>query len=429
MEAIGSELNLFEPPVTQSAIEGENIQEFGPLATIIQGAPIDFQIEGGGENYIDLNNTKLEVRAKLTMPDGTNIAGGTRVGVVNLPLHSMFESVRIKIADKVVTETNNMYPYRALMETLLNYEKSVLDTRLKCEGYEEDLSTQMDDTDPAGGNTGLGRREAFWNASRVVRLIGRLHSDLFHQEKLIPAGIKLDIQLVPSRPTFFIKTAVPQGQNVQVLYKLHIVSARFLVQFKQVSKHMAVSHLETVGEVNYQIPHTKVLMKTQHIPQGVTNFSIDNIFKGKLPDRVALAMVSDAAMTGSYNSNPFNFEHFGVNYMSLLVNSQHVPRIPYEPDFQRNDYLREYLGVLEAMGYDIGPYTWSISPSAWATGYNFWVYKVTPGPIGAVRSKQLTGDIRLEMKFRQATNANITLIVLSEEPATLEIDKFNHVLI
>ena len=86
-------------------------------------------------------------------------------------------------------------------------------------------------------------------------------------------------------------------------------------------------------------------------------------------------------------------------------------------------------GVLEAMGYDIGPYTWSISPSAWANGYNLWVFKVTPGPIGAVRSTQLNGDIRLEMKFAQATAANITLIVLSEEPATLEIDKFNHVLI
>ena len=101
---------------------------------------------------------------------------------------------------------------------------------------------------------------------------------------------------------------------------------------------MAVSQLKTVDGVNYQIPQTKVIMKSQNIPQGVTNFSIDNLFKGKLPDRVALAMVSDAAMTGSYTANPFNFENFGVNYMSLLVNSQHVPRIPYEPDFPRNDY-------------------------------------------------------------------------------------------
>ena len=115
--------------------------------------------------------------------------------------------------------------------------------------------------------------------------------------------------------------------------------------------------------------------------------------------------------------------------MALIVNAQHVPRIPYEPNFGRHDYLREYLGVVEAMGYDIGPYPWSISPTAWASGYNIWVFKVTPGPIGAVRSNQLNGDIRLEMKFTQATATNITLIVLSEEPATLEIDKFKHVLV
>ena len=76
------------------------------------------------------------------------------------------------------------------------------------------------------------------------------------------------------------------------------------------------------------------------------------------------------------------------------------------------------------MGYDIGPNTWSISPTSWARGYNIWVFKVTPGQIDAVRSNQLNGDIRLEMKFTQATAANFTLIVLSEEPATFEMDKF-----
>ena len=72
------------------------------------------------------------------------------------------------------------------METLLNYEAEVRKTRLKCEGYEEDVS--LADTNPATAwaNTGLKVREAKFNASAVVRLIGRLHSDLWHQEKLIP---------------------------------------------------------------------------------------------------------------------------------------------------------------------------------------------------------------------------------------------------
>ena len=50
---------------------------------------------------------------------------------------------------------------------------------------------------------------------------------------------------------------------------------------------------------------------------------------------------------------------------------------------------------------------------------------MTPGPIGAVHSTQLNGDIRFEMKFRQEPAAVNTLLLLSEEPAALESDKFN----
>ena len=132
MEAVGSELNLFEPFMNQTPVVGEMVQEFAPVATIIQGAPIDFQIEGSGKNYIDLNDSNLEVRVKLTTPTGGDIATTTNVSTVNLPLHSLFQSVTMKIADKVVTESNNLYPFRALMETLLNYEAEVMKTRLKC---------------------------------------------------------------------------------------------------------------------------------------------------------------------------------------------------------------------------------------------------------------------------------------------------------
>ena len=48
MEIIGSELNLFEPATVQSAVVGESVVEFAPIATIQQGSAIDFQIEGGG---------------------------------------------------------------------------------------------------------------------------------------------------------------------------------------------------------------------------------------------------------------------------------------------------------------------------------------------------------------------------------------------
>ena len=140
-------------------------------------------------------------------------------------------------------------------------------------------------------------------------------------------------------------------------------------------------------------------------------------------------MVADKAVSGSCTTNPFKFQNFGINYHVLHVNSELVPRIALEPNFTTGEYMRENITVLEALGFDIGPNTWSIRPSEWANGYNIYAFKITPGSIGSVRLNQLTGDVGLEAKFSDPTCANITLIVLSEEPATLEIDSFGHLFI
>ena len=123
---------------------------------------------------------------------------------------------------------------------------------------------------------------------------------------------------------------------------------------------MADPDQKMLKELNYQIPHTKVLMKTHVIPSGVTRYTINNLFKGRLPDRIAVAMVADKAVSGSYTANPFNFQNFGLNYLVLHVNSELVPRIALEPNFTTGDYMREYITVLEALGFDIGPNTWAL---------------------------------------------------------------------
>ena len=133
MEAIGSEFDLFSKEVFQASVVAEPIQEFGPIATLQQGAPIEFQITGGDRNYVDPNNTKLEVRVKLTAADGTDIDTGVKVGVANDTMNALFSSVEMELAEKPVTDSNNLYPYRAFLETILNYPKDVLTTRMTCE--------------------------------------------------------------------------------------------------------------------------------------------------------------------------------------------------------------------------------------------------------------------------------------------------------
>jgi len=109
-ECLKSELDLFSVPPTQTSIENGNWIEYHPLTTVGDGSPIEFDINGTGEDYIDLANTMLVIRAKIINQDGTNIADDTPVGPTNVWLHSLFSQVDISLNGTQVTTSTNIGP-------------------------------------------------------------------------------------------------------------------------------------------------------------------------------------------------------------------------------------------------------------------------------------------------------------------------------
>jgi len=103
-----SELDLFSVPPTQTSVENDTWVEYHPLTTVGDGSPIEFDISGTGEDYIDLGNTMLYVQAKITKQDGTHLDANDPIGPVNLLLHSLFSQVD----GTQVTTLTNTYPYR-----------------------------------------------------------------------------------------------------------------------------------------------------------------------------------------------------------------------------------------------------------------------------------------------------------------------------
>ena len=120
-ECTKSELDLFSVPPTQSSMEQGSWVEYHPLTAVRDGSPIEFEISGSGEDYIDFANTMLYVKAKITANDGANLGADAAVGPGNLFLHSMFLQVDISLNGTLVTPSTNTYPYRAMFETLLSY--------------------------------------------------------------------------------------------------------------------------------------------------------------------------------------------------------------------------------------------------------------------------------------------------------------------
>ena len=73
-------LDLFSAPMTQMPIEDKTYTEVLPLSAITDGGPIDFFILGEGEKNLDLNNTLLHLRLKITNADQNKHCGRRKHG-------------------------------------------------------------------------------------------------------------------------------------------------------------------------------------------------------------------------------------------------------------------------------------------------------------------------------------------------------------
>ena len=156
-ECTKSELDLFSIPPTQTSMEQGSWIEYHPLTAVRDGGPIEFEISGSGEDYIDFANSVLYVKAKIIANNGGNLAADAEVGPANLFLHSLFSQVDISLNGTLITPSTNTYPYRAMLETLLSYgedsKKSQLTSALfyKDEASKRKKRGTIPTTCPRGG--------------------------------------------------------------------------------------------------------------------------------------------------------------------------------------------------------------------------------------------------------------------------------------
>ena len=220
---IRDEVDLFAPTLQQSIITDDFDQEYLPVNSIQPGAPIEFLIKIAHNFYLDLDESRFIVRAKITIANGTEMDNNVRAASVNLLLHSLFREISATLNDTPASGQIPLYPYRAYMETILNYSEETQTTRLLSEGRAKVTAEQMAVTDYAGANTGLRNRATRFAANAVIELVNRPHLDIFHQSLIIPPGISLRIKLLHSANQFVCICTPPACQNaVQVQFKVVI---------------------------------------------------------------------------------------------------------------------------------------------------------------------------------------------------------------
>ena len=233
-----SEFDLFSLPLTQTAVESSRWVFYKPVSSLSDESPIEFCLNSQSEDYLDLAHIMLKVSVQLTP---YNKESDSLVAPVNNFLHSIFNQVDVYFNQKLVSPPNNAYPYRAYIETLLNYGPAAKASHLTTNLWIADKAGEMDAVPGSGQNAALIKRQEYTKSSKTVDLIGHLHCDVFNQDKLPLYGVEVRLRLVCSKYAFCLMDA----SNIN--YSAHITEATLLVHRVKANPNVLVAHSKTLA--------------------------------------------------------------------------------------------------------------------------------------------------------------------------------------
>ncbi len=421
---VKSELDLFALPPTQTSIEHGSYVDYHPIATIAEDAPIEFFVPGTGEDYLDTANTYLHLSAKITNADGTNIAADAEVGPVNLWVHSVFSQVDVQLNDKLVTTSTNTYAYRAALETLLNYGKAAKESQLTAAMWYKDTAARMEDRRVAAGeNLGFVRRAARAAESRTVDMIGRIHADLFFQDRLVLSGVDMRVKLVRSKHRFALMAAD------DATFKIEIVKAVLRVRKVRISPAVYLAHAKALERGNAKYPIDRVECKAFSIPAGKMDDTQEKVFMGQIPNRIIVGCVDNDAFNGRFMKNPFNFKNQGLTQVSLELDGQEQTLKPIKCDFEHGLLAQAYMSLFTGTGKAFKNEDMDISIEEYPDGYTLFCFDLSPDLGEPADHFDLikSGCVRLTLNFALPLPRTINVIVYAEFQNVLEIDRNRNV--
>ncbi|GFY23402.1 uncharacterized protein F54H12.2 [Trichonephila clavipes] len=182
-------------------------------------------------------------------------------------------------------------------------------------------------------------------------MIGRLHVDLFNQDRLLLNLVDLKIKLIRSKPEFCL-----------------------------------------MGNEGYKIvfDHVSIFVRKVHINPGVL------IAHAKALEKATAKYPIDRVITVKC-------------FQYLNRDGQPMPHQPLELDFEKENYIRAYQSLfLNSEGL-------YLSRNEFAKGYSLFLFDLTPDLCDGEHFNLIRhSNLRIELKFNKALEQTVSLIVFAE---------------
>ena len=242
-------------------------------------------------------------------------------------------------------------------------------------------------------------------------LYGELGLDFFSTSELLYPNMKIRLRLIRARPNFYM---ISDNPNVS----LEMVDCSLYTRRIALKDDYHKKRLDMLAYTLVEFNYLETLAKTFVIPARKNQFIQENIFNNAPVRRIANAMNTNSAFTGSYTENPIWYQQFEIRQIRILRGGQPIL------DFDAADNCRLFVTTMKAMNFqDDIP---SIPIDKFKDHYVL-VFDLTSMQDATENChySELNGEpLRLELNFTFPLKHITELIVLGQRMSSVAVGKF-----
>ena len=393
--------------------------------------PLDFVTQESPGGYFDLFDSFLHLKCRILRNDNNICDTTDKVAPSNNFFHSLFGSAQFYINNTLVSDQSNSYHVSSYIKNLLATFPAEKQGPMQQQlWYPDSKPDVFDDT-----NTGWKIRFTKSEKSQVFSVIAKPEIGMLTQRRYLSAENTIRLCLKRNATEIFLDSAsaTKAGLGTNTPYKIVFVSATFYIKLKTIAPSVIEHHKALLNKnVSMKYPVTEAEVKTFSIPSGLSSVSIDNVITGVVPSFIVVGLVKSSSYSGTLTSSFTRFQHFDLSEMQVLLNNQTVgmTSIPFNFKNTAGNGEDAYLLGLKTLrdcssiwalsnGIDVDNYT---------NGNCVVAFSLLPSS-GDSLSLNRHGQIKLALKFKTSLADPITVVVLCQNQAIIEIDKFKQVVV
>ncbi len=427
MDSSYNEFDAFNEVPRDNSITKEYYKVFSPISSLeSSNNVIEYNVLPSSFAFINLSKLRIKTMIQIYRVNGNTPMDPTdQVSPINNVLDSLFRSVEFQLNDvEFENYVGANHSYKSYLNLILDKTSPYMESIGFIRGFYPDSTGMLGLVAPDSGNLGVSKRYAIFCKNGEYEFTSFLDIDPCTTSKFLPNGIGIKLKLFLNKPEFFLKHGIDVENNS---YAFRLKTCNLYISYIDPHIDIYKAYNNAISNTMAIYPYIKSSIRSYVISTGVRSKVLDNIIT-HTPDEIIICMSTNSAYVGSFNENPFNFETFGVNYISLTYEGHELNGYSMAPDFDRevlgsphNKLADTYINMYLKEGrHSKGGF---ITPQKLNGGYFILKYTLNNSlKYNTAKESNAPGLACLSIGFAEQTEKPISVIIYTRTRSFFGID-------